>query len=68
MDVPKLIKELTVERERLDQAIAVLESLAVQEPPVKRRGRTGMAPAERAEVSTRMKRYWEKRKNGSRRS
>ena len=63
MDVVKLIRELTAEKQRLDDAIAALERLALTETArAKRRGRTGMAPPERAAVSERMKRYWARRR------
>jgi hypothetical protein len=60
MDLPEIIKELRRERDRIQKAIEALEAVATGES--KRRGRQGMGDAERAAVSERMKRYWQKRK------
>ena len=68
MDVAKILQELKAQRERLDQAIAVMEAVAgdkgTQAPtaPPKRRGRK-FTEEERKEVSRRMKRYWDSRRN-----
>lgn len=69
MDLNKAIKELYVERERLDRVIASLEELqrtARRVPdllkPAKRRGRKSMQSAERVEVSKRMRKYWASRR------
>ncbi len=68
MDLSKFIRELQVEKRRLDAAIATLEALVQENPQVvlpKRRGRKGMNAAERKEVSRRMKNYWaQRRKQG----
>jgi len=54
-----------MEKERLDNAIALLEEFARRhrgdggtQPAAKRRGRKGMDAKERLEVSKRMKTYW----------
>ena len=67
MDYSAIIKALRVELEKLDHAIAQLQSLtspdglisAAQAP--QRRGRKSMGTAEREQVSIRMKRYWAQR-------
>jgi hypothetical protein len=69
MNIHQAIKELLVEKERLDRAIAHLEGMQKQRgdaaPPQKRRGRKTMDAQARREVSERMKRYWEaRRQNG----
>ena len=73
MDLYKAIQELYEEKERLERVIASLEELqrtggAAPDVPVvpKRRGRKSMTPAERAEVSARMKKYWEARRKQDR--
>jgi len=64
MDLAKIIKELTEDKQKLEAAIAMLEDLdrtAVQVPDLpkpKRKGRKSMPPEERQVVSERMKRYW----------
>lgn len=65
MDLYKAIQELYEEKARLERVIASLEELqragsdAPAPPPVaSRRGRKSMTPAERQEVSERMKNYW----------
>jgi hypothetical protein len=64
MDVAKLIRELMTEKTKLDEAISALEALALTERAhAKRRGRSGMDPGERAQVSERMKRYWARRRS-----
>jgi len=69
MDLYKAIQDLYAEKEKLERVIASLEELqrtAGDLPEVpktgKRRGRKSMNPQERAEVSERMKRYWESRR------
>ena len=68
MDLHKAIQELYAEKEKLERVIASLEELqhasrAVPPLPAgKRRGRKSMSTEERAEVSERMKRYWESRR------
>ena len=67
MDVSKVIRDLVLKRELIDRAISELEGLqtpatnADGSPMPKRRGRKGMGPEERREVSERMKRYWANR-------
>ena len=71
MDLYKAIRDLHTEKERLERVIASLEELqrSASELPVvapgsKRRGRKSMDPAERREVSARMKKYWADRRDG----
>lgn len=71
MDLNKYIRELLRERDRLDEAITTLERLIEEHPALastRRRGRKSMNPAERREVSKRMRTYWEKRRKESRKS
>jgi len=64
MDLYKAIQDLYAEKEKLERVIASLEELqrtAGTVPAIaktSRRGRKSMSPAEREEVSERMKRYW----------
>ncbi len=63
MDYSRIIRELQDEKARLAAAIAQLEALAGSGDgnlalPRSRRGRKSMGPAERREVSARMKKYW----------
>ena len=69
MDLYKAIQDLYAEKEKLERVIASLEELqrtagALPEVPKpgKRRGRKSMNAKERQEVSERMKRYWESRR------
>ena len=67
MDLYKIIRELVQERDRLERLIRSLEEISstshiVTRPPGKRRGRKSMDASARAEVSTRMKKYWERRR------
>jgi hypothetical protein len=69
MDLYKAIQDLYAEKEKLERVIASLEELqrsAGMLAPVartsKRRGRKSMSPEERQEVSERMKKYWESRR------
>ncbi len=68
MDVEKLIRDLTSQKDKLVQAIAMLEELAVyRQGPApfvarERRGRKSMGADERREVSQRMKKYWAARR------
>ncbi len=67
MDVYRIIRELVLERDRLQRIIESLEEMSpngrVQaRPEGKRRGRKSMDRAARDEVSERMKRYWAQRK------
>jgi hypothetical protein len=60
MDFWEALRELHRERERLTTVIRNLEALVEgrQAGPLNRRGRKSMSPAERREVSERMKNYW----------
>ena len=69
MDLYKAIQDLYAEKEKLERVIASLEDLqrSAESMPVlpratKRRGRKSMGAKERQEVSERMKRYWESRR------
>jgi hypothetical protein len=69
MDLYRAIQQLYEEKERLERVITSLEELQrtaglvpVLPHGLKRRGRKSMAPAERREVSERMKKYWENRR------
>ncbi len=68
MDLYRIIRELMLERERLQKIIDSLEEVKhdgrgeIRAGGVKRRGRKSMDRAARAEVSERMKRYWAERK------
>jgi hypothetical protein len=65
MDLQKTIQALRDEKAKLDRVIASLEELAVERAvtaPTSRRGRKSMGAEERAEVSARMKRYWDHRR------
>jgi len=68
MDLSDAIQKLYAEKESLMRAISALETLqqdsklgsgAVRRS---RRGRKSMDPAERQEVSLRMKKYWARRR------
>jgi hypothetical protein len=67
MDVYRIIRELVLERDRLQRIIESLEEMrpngrAAARSEGKRRGRKSMDSAAREEVSERMKRYWAQRK------
>jgi len=67
MDVYRIIRELVLERDRLQRIIDSLEEMVPNgrsqaRPETKRRGRKSMDRAARDEVSERMKRYWAGRK------
>jgi hypothetical protein len=70
MDLNKAIRDLYAEKERLERVIASLEDLQKQPPggaahkpkAPSRRGRKSMSPAERREVSERMRKYWARRR------
>jgi hypothetical protein len=67
MEIYRIIRELMLERNRLQRIIESLEEItpagkAQLRPERKRRGRKSMDRAARAEVSERMKRYWEQRR------
>lgn len=68
MDLMKIIQDLREERNKLEAIILSLEGL--QEPGqsriqahASRRGRRSMDAEGRLEVSRRMKKYWESRRN-----
>ena len=68
VDLSRALRDLYEEKQRLEQAIALLEDLqqaegdAPQSDGVKRRGRKGMDQDERKEVSLRMRAYWARRR------
>ena len=65
MDLTKALRELYLQKERLDRVIASLEELESgppEEQSKKRPGRKGMDAQARQEVSARMRRYWESRR------
>jgi hypothetical protein len=63
MDLYRVIKQLRLERARLDSIIRTLESLEIDDPTgPRRRGRKFMGDGDRKAVSERMKRYWEQRR------
>jgi len=76
MDLSKVLRQLELEKQNIEQAIALLEQVQggsdvpatkYREPagPVslpKRRGRKSMGAEERQRVSERMMRYWENRR------
>jgi hypothetical protein len=67
MDLYRIIGELKRERDRIHRIIQSLEGVKSSGRPAsksggRRRGRKSMDAAARAEVSARMKRYWEERR------
>lgn len=71
MDLYKAIQDLYAEKEKLERVIASLEELQKTAEPLPevlktagRRGRKSMSSKERKEVSERMKKYWESRRQG----
>ena len=67
MELRIIIQKLYKERAKLDEIISSLEqaqmiAAARVERVKKRRGRTSMDPAERQQVSQRMKDYWARRR------
>lgn len=72
MDIAQIIRELHLERERVDKAIRLLEELilenrrAADAPRGGGRGRKFMGQAERLAVSQRMRKYWEERRQKNR--
>jgi hypothetical protein len=66
MDLWKALKELHLERQRLDRVIATLEALDSGDEPKSRRGRKSMPPDERRVVSERMRKYWATRRKRNR--
>jgi hypothetical protein len=68
MDLEKALEQLKSRKELVDHAIAQLEGLlpgAGAGGPRNRRGRKSMGEAERRQVSSRMKSYWESRRKQS---
>ena len=70
MDFWNAMRELRLERDRIDTLIAVLESVqrGSQRETRSRRGRKHMPDDERKLVSERMRAYWERRRSGGRQS
>jgi len=69
MDLYKAIQDLYAEKEKLERVIASLEELQrssgatpTMHKATGRRGRKSMGAGERKQVSERMKRYWESRR------
>ena len=69
MDLYKVIQDLYAEKEKLERVIASLEelqhsggALPTEHKAAGRRGRKSMSSGERKEVSERMKKYWETRR------
>jgi hypothetical protein len=60
MDVWAALRELWLEKQRLDRTIQILEAIERGEAPPGKpgRGRSSMPEEERKIVSERMKRYW----------
>jgi hypothetical protein len=60
MDYNLAIRQLRAELDRIDRTIQRLEALqAAANRREQNRGRRSVPPEERAEISLRMKRYWE---------
>ncbi len=66
MDLTEIIRNLYVEKARVEDSIAALEALespqAGSATPRSRRGRKSMGAQERELVAERMKRYWAARR------
>jgi hypothetical protein len=68
MTLAETLRQLYIQKERLDKIISELEELKnsrsspLTKPPA-RRGRKSMGAEERLLVSRRMKRYWQNRRN-----
>ena len=65
MDLPKAIRELYEEKERIDGVIASLEQYLRTKgtgAETRKRGRKSMGPEERREVAARMRNYWAARR------
>ena len=70
MDLYKAIQDLYAEKDKLERVIASLEDLqraaggSLPSAPIgeRRRGRKSMGAEERRDVSARMKKYWEGRR------
>ena len=70
MDLIGIIRDLRAEREKLEQIILSLEELQTASKTLTvaaggRRGKHTMNADARMEVSRRMKKYWEGRRNGT---
>lgn len=68
MDLYRTIHDLLEEHKRLDSMIARLERMKVAGAPAgppKGRGRRAMSEDQRREVSERMKRYWEQKRQAA---
>jgi len=67
VDLYKAVEALHKELQKVDQAIATLETLisGSDAKPASRRGRKSMSEQERKAVSERMRRYWESRRTSS---
>ena len=70
MDLDGILAELYARRQSIDRTIAEFEKLIsptnrpgfLKPKPKDHRGRKSMDPAERLEVSARMRRYWDSRR------
>ena len=66
MDLTEIIRSLYVEKAKVEDSIAALEALgsvhSTGSQPARRRGRKFMGAEERLQVSERMKRYWDGRR------
>ena len=67
MDLEKAIRDLLMERDRISGIIEYLEQMQQHRAGAplrlqKQRGRKSMSEAERADVSSRMRQYWEARR------
>ncbi len=66
MDLTEIIRTLYVEKAKVENSSAALEALhaghEARPEPARRRGRKSMGDEERQQVSERMKRYWEGRR------
>ena len=64
MDISDTIRQLRIQKEGIERAIALLEEFlgTASSIPKPRRGRKSMPLEERQLVSERMKRYWEARR------
>lgn len=66
MDFNKTLRELALELERVDNAIAALEKIQnTSNENAQRLGRKAMDAEEREEVSKRMKNYWASRRRAA---
>jgi hypothetical protein len=63
MNLDRTLEELRRELAGVNAAIVQFERLQSSSRPKNNRGRKSMGPAERLEVSERMKRYWGERRN-----